>query len=118
LKAEGDPFRKRLGIQPSCLKLIVAVDIDLLGAAIVGSSWGVAAILPSASPFYFYAPIREGFATTPSNQAFDRSVRDRNSTWGLRNLEAVAAIAQSVGLSAPGITEMPANNLSAVFRRM
>ena len=81
-------------IQSSWLKLIVAVDIDLLGAAIVGSSCGVAAILPSASPFYFYGPYtREGFATTPSNQAFDRSVRDRNSTWGLRNLEAVAAMA-------------------------
>ena len=79
----------------------------------------MAEILPSASPFYFYGPyIREGFATTPSNQAFDRSVRDRNSTWGLRNLEAVAAMAQSVGFSAPVITEMPANNLSAVFRGM
>jgi hypothetical protein len=37
---------------------------------------------------------------------------------GLRDLEAVAAIARSVGFSAPVITEMPANNLSVVFRRM
>ena len=80
---------------------------------------GAAAILPPTSPLYLYGPHkREGFATTPSNQAFDRSLRDRNSTWGLRNLEAVAAMAQSVGFSAPVITEMPANNLSVVFRRV
>ena len=33
--------------------------------------------------------------------------RDRNPNWGLRDLEAVAAMAQSVGFSAPVITEMP-----------
>jgi hypothetical protein len=80
---------------------------------------GGAAILPPASSFYLYGPyIREGFATVPSNQAFDRSLRDRNPSWGLRDLEAAAAIAQSVGFSAPVITEMPANNLSVAFRRM
>ena len=80
---------------------------------------GAAAILPPASPFYLYGPyLREGFATAPSNQAFDQSLRDRNPTWGLRDLEAVAAMAQSAGFSAPAITEMPANNLSVMFRRV
>ena len=87
--------------------------------ATLGLIKGAAAILPPASPLYLYGPyIREGFATAPSNQAFDRSLRDRNPTWGLRDLEAVAAMAQSVGFSAPVITEMPANNLSVVFRRV
>jgi Protein of unknown function (DUF938) len=87
--------------------------------ATVGLIKGAAAILPSASPFYLYGPYkREGFATAASNQAFDRSLRDRNPTWGLRDLEAVAATAQTLEFSGPVITEMPANNLSAVFRRM
>jgi hypothetical protein len=87
--------------------------------ATVGLIKGAAAILPPTSPLYLYGPyIREGLATAPSNQAFDRSLRDRNPNWGLRDLEAVAAIAQSVGFSAPVITEMPANNLSMVFRRL
>jgi Protein of unknown function (DUF938) len=87
--------------------------------ATLGLIKGAAAILPSASPLYLYGPyIREGFPTAPSNQAFDRSLCDRNPNWGLRDLEAVAAVAQSVGFSAPAITEMPANNLSVVFRRM
>ena len=87
--------------------------------ATLGLIRGAAAILPPTAPFYLYGPYkREGFATAPSNQAFDRSLRDRNPTWGLRDLEAVAAIAQSVGFSVPTITEMPANNLSVVFHRI
>ena len=87
--------------------------------ATLGLVKGAAAILPSTAPFYLYGPYkREGFATAPTNQAFDRSLRDRNATWGLRDLEAVAAAAQSVGFSVPTITEMPVNNLSVVFRRI
>jgi hypothetical protein len=87
--------------------------------ATLGLIKGAAAILPPASPLYLYGPyIRGGFATAPSNQAFDQNLRDRNPNWGLRDLEAVAAMARSVGFSAPVITEMPANNLSVVFRRM
>ena len=86
--------------------------------ATVGLIKGAAAALPPGSPLYLYGPYkRKGFATAPSNQAFDQSLRDRNPNWGLRDLEAVAAMAQSVGFSAPVITEMPANNLSVVFRR-
>jgi Protein of unknown function (DUF938) len=71
--------------------------------ATLGLIKGAAAILPSASPLYLYGPyMREAFATAPSNQAFNRSLRDRNPTWGLRDLEALTAIAQSVGFVALG----------------
>jgi Protein of unknown function (DUF938) len=87
--------------------------------ATVGLITGAAAILPPGSPLYLYGPYkRKEFATAPSNEAFNRNLRDRNPAWGLRDLEAVAAIAQSVGFSIPAVTEMPANNLSVVFRRM
>ena len=50
--------------------------------ATVGLIKGAAAILPPASPLYLYGPYkREGFAMVSSNQAFDRSLRDRNSNW-------------------------------------
>jgi hypothetical protein len=87
--------------------------------ATLGLMRAAAATFSPRSPLYLYGPyIREGFETAPSNQAFDRSLRDRDPYWGLRDLGAVAVMAQSVGFSAPAITEMPANNLSAVFRRM
>jgi hypothetical protein len=83
--------------------------------ATVGLMKGAAAILPSKSPLYLYGPYkREGFETAPSNQAFDQNLSDRDPNWGLRDLEAV----QSVGFSVPVVTEMSANNLSVVFRRM
>jgi len=85
----------------------------------VGLIEGAAAILTSRSPLYLYGPYkREGFETALSNQAFDRNLRDRNPNWGLRDLEAVAATAQTLGFAGPVITEMPANNLSVVFRRV
>jgi hypothetical protein len=87
--------------------------------ATVGLITGAAATLPPGSPLYLYGAYkRKGFATAQSNEAFDQSLRDRNPTWGLRDLETVTAIAQSVGFSVPTVTEMPANNLSVVFRRM
>ena len=71
--------------------------------ATLGLIKGAAAILPPGSPLYLYGPYkREGFETAPSNQAFDQSLRDRDPNWGLRDLEAVAATAQSVGFSARG----------------
>jgi hypothetical protein len=93
------------------------VHISPWGAT-VGLIRGAAAVLSTGSPLYLYGPYRrKGFATAPSNEAFDRDLRDRDPTWGLRDLEAVAAIAQSVGFSVPAVTEMPANNLSVVFHR-
>jgi hypothetical protein len=87
-------------------------------AATEGLMRGAAAILPPGAPLYLYGPYRRaGVATAPSNEDFDRSLRERDPAWGLRDLEAVAALAAAAGFSAPAVTEMPANNLSVVFRR-
>ena len=85
----------------------------------VGLMKGAGAILPPSSPLYLYGPFkRAGIPTAPSNQWFDRSLRNHDPNCGLRDLEAVVGVAQSAGFSEPVITEMPANNLSVVFRRM
>ena len=86
--------------------------------ATAGLISGAAAILPAGAPLYLYGPyIRSGVETAPSNLAFDRSLRERNPAWGLKRLEDVATAARSAGFSGPEVTEMPANNLSVVFRR-
>lgn len=79
---------------------------------------GAASALKHGAPLYLYGPYRRrNIPTAPSNEEFDLSLRSRNSEWGLRNLEIVSILAQSVGFMKPEITEMPANNLSVVFRR-
>lgn len=80
---------------------------------------GAAKLLPAGAPLYLYGPYRRAdVVTAPSNEAFDESLKARNAEWGLRDLEAVTVLARDNGFSGPAITEMPANNLSVVFRRM
>jgi cyclopropane fatty-acyl-phospholipid synthase-like methyltransferase len=75
-------------------------------------------LLPMGAPLYLYGPyIRDDVETAPSNRAFDASLKERNPGWGLRNLRDVAQLAQEVGLTLERIVEMPANNLSLIFRR-
>ena len=87
--------------------------------ATVGLMNGAAKSLPLGMPLYLYGPYRRGgVPTAASNEEFDRSLRAREPSWGLRDLEAVAMLARSTGFSEPIITAMPANNLSVVFRRV
>lgn len=67
---------------------------------------------------YVYGPFRRaGRHTTPSNEAFDRDLQDSNPAWGVRDLEAVFAVVDDHGFAQPLIVQMPANNLSLVFRK-
>jgi hypothetical protein len=79
---------------------------------------GAARILPSEGPLYLYGPhMRGGHHTAPSNAAFDASLRRHNPDWGLRNVEDLAELAATQGLVLSEVVEMPANNLSLVFKR-
>jgi SAM-dependent methyltransferase len=87
-------------------------------AATLGLMRGAAQVLRPAGLLFLYGPYRRGGAhTADSNEAFDRSLRARNAAWGIRDLEDVAEAAQAAGFAAPTIAEMPANNLSLIFRR-
>lgn len=79
---------------------------------------GGARLLPAGGPLYLYGPFkREGRHTAPGNEAFDASLKQENPDWGVRELEAVASLAAACGFGEPAIIEMPANNLSLIFRR-
>jgi hypothetical protein len=86
--------------------------------ATVGLFAGAAHLLPSGAPLFVYGPYRRaGVPTAPSNEAFDQSLKARAPRWGLRDLEAVEALAEAAGFSIERVVEMPANNLSLLFRR-
>ncbi len=74
--------------------------------------------LREGAPLYLYGPYRCGGAHTAlSNAEFDASLRARNAAWGIRDLDDVAACAREKGFGEPQVVEMPANNLSVIFRR-
>ena len=87
-------------------------------SATVGLMRGAGRLLGEGAPLYLYGPYRrEGVETAPSNEAFDESLKARNPEWGLRALEAVEAEAGKHGLQLDRVVEMPANNLSLLFRK-
>ena len=88
-------------------------------AAALGLLDGATRLLPPGAPLYLYGAYRRGgVLTAPSNEAIDRSLRERNPDWGVRRLEDVAAEAERRSLALDRVIEMPANNLSVIFRRL
>lgn len=87
-------------------------------AATQGLMAGAARVLPAGAPLCLYGPyIEADVDTAPSNLAFDADLRRRDPAWGLRELDAVKALAASHGLTFSERVAMPANNLCLLFRR-
>jgi hypothetical protein len=87
-------------------------------SATEGLMHGAGRLLEPGAPLYLYGPYRQsGVETAPSNEAFDESLKSRNPEWGLRDVEAVKAVAGEHGFVLERICPMPANNLSLVFRK-
>jgi hypothetical protein len=87
-------------------------------SAAEGLILGAESILGQGGVLFLYGPYRrQGRPTASSNEAFDEQLRSRNLDWGLRNVEDVARYAMLHGFDPPEIHEMPANNLSLVFRK-
>jgi SAM-dependent methyltransferase len=78
---------------------------------------GAARTLPPGGVLFLYGPYRFDGVTAPSNEAFDRSLRDRDARWGLRDVRDLCGAADERGLSLEHTTAMPANNHSLVFVR-
>jgi SAM-dependent methyltransferase len=80
---------------------------------------GAGQLLAPGAPLILYGPFRRpDTPTAPSNEAFDDSLKAQDPAWGLRDLEAVEAEASKHGLRLERVAEMPANNLTLVFRRV
>lgn len=85
--------------------------------ATLGLIAGAGRLLAARQPLFLYGPfMRGGKHSAPSNQAFDDSLRARNPGWGVRDLDEIAGLAEASGFALEEIVDMPANNLSVVFR--
>lgn len=62
-----------------------------------------------------YGPYKVNGQMLEGNIQFDLSLKARDPSWGIRDIEEVVTIAESYGMYLQDTVEMPANNLSLFF---
>lgn len=78
---------------------------------------GVGALLGPGGILCVYGPFRyAGRYTSESNAAFDQFLQARDAASGIRDFEAVDALAAAEGLELQADHDMPANNRTLVWR--
>jgi SAM-dependent methyltransferase len=79
---------------------------------------GVGAVLGAPGVLCIYGPFRyRGAYTSESNAEFDRFLRRRDPSSGIRDFEALERLAAAAGLALAADHAMPANNQTLVWRR-
>ena len=105
----------------ACADAVLCINMIHISpwAATIGLVRGAARVLREGGMLYLYGPFhRGGRPTAEGNERFDQDLRRQNPLWGVRNLEDVAALAATAGFGLPTIEDMPANNVSLIFRRL
>ncbi|XP_037242600.1 methyltransferase-like 26 isoform X3 [Falco biarmicus] len=88
------------GTQPATLDLLVSINMMHI------------AELRCTEPYAV-----DGQISPQSNVDFDRSLRQRNPAWGLRDTALLQQLAEANGLHLERMVDMPANNKSLIFRK-
>ena len=79
---------------------------------------GIGALLPAGGVFALYGAMNYGGKyTSPSNAEFDQWLRGRDPKSGIRDFEAIVALAAGHKLALEEDNPMPANNRLLVFRK-
>jgi len=85
-------------------------------AASLGLFAGAGRLLSAGGLLVLYGPfMRDGAHNAPSNADFDASLKDRNPSWGVRDIAALERVGEASRLGLRETIEMPANNMSVVF---
>jgi hypothetical protein len=87
-------------------------------AACLGLFSTASKLLRDGALLVTYGPYSvHGEHTAESNARFDRSLRERNAEWGVRDVDELERVARDHGLALVATHSMPANNLVLVWRR-
>ena len=66
-----------------------------------------------------YGPFSyKGIFTSESNDLFDKSLKDTDPSWGIRDFEQVDVLAEEIGLKLEADHPMPANNQLLIWRTL
>lgn len=102
---------------PAAILCINMIHIAPWEAAI-GLFNHAAKLLSVGAPLYLYGPyFRDGVEPAEGNLAFERSLKSRNLQWGIRDVADMDVLAEKTGFKRERLIEMPANNISLVYRK-
>jgi cyclopropane fatty-acyl-phospholipid synthase-like methyltransferase len=74
--------------------------------------------LRAGGVLFIYGPFKQnGGFDCEQNARLDALLRQKNPDWGLRDLEAIAALGTARGLLTEQVTDLPGNDLAVVFRK-
>ncbi|MDA8708540.1 class I SAM-dependent methyltransferase [Hellea sp.] len=85
--------------------------------AATGLAAGAGKLLKSGATFILYGPFKEGKDTAESNLGFDVSLKSRNPSWGVRNLDDVKHIFSHAGFTHEARIVMPKENRMLIFTK-
>lgn len=87
--------------------------------AAVGLFRGAGRLLPAHGMLFTYGPYKFGGKhTAESNASFDQSLRSRNLSWGVRDVDELEKLAARCGMQLSERVPMPANNFSLVWKKL
>ncbi|GMR33480.1 hypothetical protein PMAYCL1PPCAC_03675 [Pristionchus mayeri] len=107
-------------LRPGSVDAILVVNLLHISAfaATKGVFEAASSLLRPEGLLIVYGPFsREGNIYPESNRAFDRSLKEQNPEWGLRDTRQLRELGNSQNLSMAEQYDMPANNLTLIFRR-
>ncbi|WP_421783186.1 DUF938 domain-containing protein [Kiloniella litopenaei] len=86
--------------------------------AAIGLVQGASRLLSENGNLFIYGPFfQSDVKTAPSNIEFDQWLKERDASWGIRQLDDVRSLGHNHGLVLHKIHTMPANNLFLQFKK-